>query len=364
MAEEGDKPEADDRTEAPTPRRLERAREEGQVALSREAVGFASLLLATLATAAALPVAGEGMLLALRGLMARAGHELRADDAWGLSGPVALALLPVALAGAAGAVAAALFQTGGLVNAKALVPKVSHLSPLKGAARLFGKTGLEELARALLKILGVGAALWWAVGDDPARWLRLFHAGAGDLLAECARLAWRLAVAALAALAVLALADVLYVRFRHLRDLRMSRQDLKEEARDTEGDPQVRARRRALRQQRARRRMMAAVPGAAVVVTNPTHYAVALAYQEGAAGSAAPRVVAKGADAVAARIRAAAEGAGVPLVSNPPLARALFRLDLDAEIPPEHYAAVAEIIAFVWRRRRPAAPPPPDADGD
>jgi flagellar biosynthetic protein FlhB len=128
----------------------------------------------------------------------------------------------------------------------------------------------------------------------------------------------------------------------------MSRQDLKEEAKKAEGDPHLRGRRRQLRLERGRRRMLAEVPRAAVVITNPTHYAVALSY---GGGQAAPRVVAKGVDAVAARIREAADAAGVPRVANPPLARALWRVDLEAEIPPEHYQAVAEIIAYVWRLR-------------
>ena len=142
--------------------------------------------------------------------------------------------------------------------------------------------------------------------------------------------------------------DLLWVRMRHLRMLRMTRQELREEVKDSEGDPYFRARRRQIAEGRARNRMMSEVPRAAVVITNPTHYAVALAY---AGGDAAPKVVAKGVDELAARIRATAEQAGVPLVANPPLARALHRLELGAEIPADQYQAVAEIIAFVWKRR-------------
>ena len=134
----------------------------------------------------------------------------------------------------------------------------------------------------------------------------------------------------------------------------MSREDLKDEARDAEGDPRVKGRLRQLRQARAKRRMMAAVGKATVVITNPTHYAVALAYERGT--QAAPRVVAKGVDEVAARIRAAAEKAGVPLVANPPLARALYLVALDAEVPAEHFRMVAEVIAYVWRLRQRSIP--------
>jgi flagellar biosynthetic protein FlhB len=160
---------------------------------------------------------------------------------------------------------------------------------------------------------------------------------------------------ALGAFALLAAADVLLTRRRYLKQLRMSRQDVKEEMKESEGDPKVRARMRQLRETMGRQRMMAAVPTATVVITNPTHYAVALRYVP--KESAAPRVVAKGVDRVAERIREAAREAGVPLLPNPPLARALWKLDVDTEIPPEHWEAVAEIIAFVMRPRGAPAPP-------
>ena len=343
MAEEGD---AEDKTEAPTPRRLEKAREDGQVPLSREAVGFATLLLGMAGAFFAMPEAGAATMRALRGLLSRA-HELTPRDAWGLLGPALLALLPVAGAAAAGAVASTLLQTGGMFSTKGLAPQISRLSPLSGLKRILGPQGGAELLRSLLKVAVVGLALWHAAGD-PAALRDLLLMPPGAVLEALGRRAGDMVTATLAALAGLAMLDLFWVRFSHLRKLRMSREDLKEESKDTDGDPHVKARQRQLRQQASKRRMMQAVPKAAVVITNPTHYAVALAYEE---GSAAPRVVAKGADAVAARIRDAAREAGVPLVSNPPLARALFKLELDTEITPEHYAAVAEIIAFVWRRR-------------
>jgi flagellar biosynthetic protein FlhB len=142
---------------------------------------------------------------------------------------------------------------------------------------------------------------------------------------------------------------VLLVRYRHLARLRMTRQELKEEMKESDGDPLVKARMRQIRQSKGRRRMLAAVPQATVVITNPTHYAVALAYEPGQ--SAAPRIVAKGVDSMAARIREAAREAGVPIVPDPPLARALHRLEVDTEIPAEHWDAVARTIAFVLRLR-------------
>jgi flagellar biosynthetic protein FlhB len=165
-----------------------------------------------------------------------------------------------------------------------------------------------------------------------------------------------IAIAILAVQGLIAGADLLRTRLRFNADMRMTKQEQRDEARESDGDPQIKARLRQLRQQRSRRRMMQAVPQAAVVVTNPTHYAVALAYDRGSGG--APRIVAKGMDEMAARIRKAAQEAGVPLVANPPLARALYPLPLDREIPAEHFKAVAELIAYVWKLNGQRTGPP------
>ena len=195
--------------------------------------------------------------------------------------------------------------------------------------------------------------LAWAVWSALSS---LWPAIPGSLLWTTSTLAARigrslayLAVLVLAAQAGIALLDAGYTRWRFNQRLRMSREELKQETREADGDPRVKGRLKQIRQARARRRMMAAVAKATVVVTNPTHYAVALAYERG--GTSAPRIVAKGVDEIAARIRAAAEKARVPLVANPPLARALYVVPLDAEVPPEHFRIVAEIIAYVWRIR-------------
>lgn len=350
MAEE-EQESAGDRTEPATPRRIEKAREEGQVALSREAVGFSALLAASLAAALLLPGEARRLLLAL-GIALEQSHAhapaamLRA---WGelLLGAAA----PVAGAAALGAVVATLLQTRGAVSAKPLAPKLSKLSPVAGAKRLFGAEGWLEFLRTCLKVAVVAAALWFVARDLPGL-VGLLEAPPGRAAAAAGQGVSRLLAATLGAFAILALLDVLLVRHRHLQRLRMTRQELKEELKESEGDPTIRARLRQLRESRGRQRMMTAVPKAAVVITNPTHYAVALAYEPGQA--AAPKLVAKGVDAMAARIREAARAAGVPVVSDPPLARALHRLELDTEIPAEHWDAVARIIAVVLRRRAPA----------
>jgi flagellar biosynthetic protein FlhB len=354
MAEDSPEQGAEDRTEPATPRRIERAREQGQVALSREAVAMATLAGGLGAGAVLLPGLGAETLRAMRGVLEGAGHTLAwRGAAVEMARLGALAALPVAGGAALGAALSVLLQTRGLVAPRLLRPKLGRISPRSGLRRLLGADAAIELVRTLLKLGAVGAAMWWAMPRDLAPLAAVLHLPPAALAGTASALGMRLALAGLAAFALVAALDLLLARARHQRRLRMSRRDLREELRESEGDPQVKARLRRIRQARSRRRMLAAVRKAAVVVTNPTHYAVALAYERGS--SAAPRVVAKGVDSLAARIRAEAERHGVPVVANPPLARALHGLELEAEIPVEHYQAVAEIIAFVWRLRPAAA---------
>ncbi|MCA3418731.1 MAG: flagellar biosynthesis protein FlhB [Roseomonas sp.] len=337
-----------DKTEEATPRRIEKAREEGQIALSREVVGFVALGFALIGMTLGLPPLGAELMRGMRGILENA-HQLQV----GLVGTEMirlglLAVLPVLALAMIGAIAGTMLQSRGLVSAKGLKPQFSRINPASGIKRLLGVEGGIEFLRTLIKLGVVCAALWWAIGDfsDLRTVLSL---GPGDLLHLMVRAAMNLFIAAMIAFAAIAVLDYLVVRFRHLHKLRMTRQEVREEVKESEGDPMIKGRIKNIRMARARRRMMAAVPKAAVVITNPTHYAVALAYDENS--QAAPKVVAKGTEAVAARIRALAEESNVPLVSNPPLARALFKLELETEIPAEHYQAVAEIIAYVWRLR-------------
>jgi flagellar biosynthetic protein FlhB len=342
VAEEGD---AEDRTEAATPRRLEKAREEGNVPVSREAVALASLAGATLAAAIALPPLGGALLHMLRGLLAGA-HAL---DPFAVLHELELGALLAAGVVAGGALlagaGATLLQTGFLTRLEALQPDLARLSPMAAIGRLFSTDSLVELGRTLAKLLLIGAALWQAV--DLQAMQQALHLPPGGLLAALAWQCLRLVAATLVVSALLAAMDLVWVRFRHAQKLRMSREEMREEMRESDGDPQVKGRQRQIRMQRARRRMLAAVPKAAVVITNPTHYAVALDYAPGQ--QAAPKIVAKGMDSLALRIREIAEQHGVPIVENPPLARALHRLEPDTEVPPEHWQAVAEVISYVFR---------------
>ena len=336
----------EDRTQAPSERRRLRARDSGEAPLSRELTTLAGLAAASLLMALGLEPAAKALAIRLRDQMADLalppGAALHGAGLSLLRGAAPLMLL-VVLASAA----AVLLQTGFLLSTRRLMPDFGRIDPRRGLRRLFGPDNGIEAAKAVAKL----ALLAWIVGSAMAT---LWPVLPGTLLWTPERLAGQTAsgilhvmLLVLAAQAGIAILDTGWTRWRFTQRMRMSREDLRQEAKESDGDPRIKAKYRQLRMVRARRRMLAAVANATVVVTNPTHYAVALAYTRGGAG--APRVVAKGVDEVAARIRAAADKAGVPLVANPPLARALHQVPLDAEVPAEHFRMVAEIIAYVWR---------------
>jgi flagellar biosynthetic protein FlhB len=246
-----------------------------------------------------------------------------------------------------GATVATLAQTRLSLRTKALHPDFGRLSPRKGMARLFGAESILETAKSLTKLIVVGAVLFQVLRRDLARLEALPAAPLELLSGQLISVVTRLLAAVCVAQTVIAGVDLFWLWRHHQRQLRMSRSDVRDEHKETDGDPAIKMRIRRIRMGRARQRMLAAVEKATVVVTNPTHYAVALAYDGDSGG--VPRIVAKGVDTVAARIREAAREHGVPIVENRPLARALHQLPLNAGIPPELYKAVAELIAYVWR---------------
>lgn len=338
----------EDRTLPATERRREQAREEGQAPLSREVVNLASL-------AAAGGIIAWGAPAVLRGLPERlqemvAGLDGDAPAALGSAGlGLLLAAGPVLAVTVAVAGAAVLVQTGGLIHGAALMPDLSRLDPRRGLKRILGVEGAVEVLRSSAKAGVIGWALWRGMAGVLPDAAAVLVLPPGALLDRLGAEVRHLLLVVLGCQAVIAAADTAWVRYRFAARLRMSRQDVTDETKQTEGDPAHKAKLRAMRRARAKRRMMAAVPTATVVITNPTHYAIALAYERG--GRGAPRVVAKGMDEVAARIRAVAAEHRVPLVANPPLARALHQVEVDAEVPAEHFKAVAEVIAYVWRLR-------------
>lgn len=348
MAEENDQ--NGDKTEAPTPRRIEKAREEGQVPVSKDLSTAAALAGATIGAAMVGPDAAKALIAAIVVLFERPhaiDRALMMEAIWPTIRAALLLLIGITAFALVLGAGSTLAQTKLHVSAKRIAPKLSRLSPLAGAKRLVSPENLMEFVKSLAKLAVLIAAAVAVLWDAPSRLLHAAEWAPSTMLSVVVADAFRLLLALLAALAVIGVLDVAWTRYRHTQRLRMSRQDIREEMKQSEGDPEIRARLRQIRAERSRNRMLAAVPKSTVVITNPTHYAVALAYDRDA--SAAPKVVAKGVDHLAAKIRESAEEHRIPIVANPPLARALYTVELDREIPEEHYQAVAEIIAYVWR---------------
>ena len=335
---------SEDRTLAASARRLQKAREEGDIPVSREVTLLAGLAGGGAAVAIQVKMAGAAPMHWLARMLAHGGAPgasgaALADFAWAVAPGAAGALAAVIGAGA--------LQTGFLLRPASVQPDLGRISPGRGIKRLASGDTLVQAGKSLAKLAVLSAGMWMAMRRllaglaSAASWD--VHFVLQRLLAE----AWRLVLLLVGAQVALAGFDVLWVRLQHARRLRMSRQDQRDEHKEAEGNPLVKQRLRQLGRARARRRMMAAVRRAAVVVTNPEHYAVALEYARGS--RAAPRVVAKGVDDIAQRIREEARLHRIPMVANPPLARALYRVEIDSEIPVEHFKAVAEIVAYVWR---------------
>ena len=357
MAEESDSP----RTEPASQRRLEQAREEGQIARSRELT--TSLLL--LAAGALFVVAGTHIVEAFLRILRR-GLSLSSADAFdeasilsrlaSLSTDSLIALSPVLVLLVVVSLLGPTLIGGWIFALKAIQPDFSRLSPLRGIKLMFSWHGAGELAKAIAKALLVSvaasAAIWAIRGDLLG--LALVPAEQGP--AAAGGLLTHLFLVVSASLALVAAFDVPFQIWRHRRSLRMTREEVRKDLRESEGDPQLKGRIRNEQRALARRRMMQEVPKADVIVTNPTHYAVALAYRD--SRMRAPTVVAKGAALVAARIRAIGEEHRVPVFEAPPLARALyFSTEIGAEIPGPLYNAVAQVLAYVYQLRRWRAAP-------
>ncbi|MDH4573316.1 flagellar biosynthesis protein FlhB [Salinicola acroporae] len=354
MAEQNDSDQ--EKTEPATPRRIEKAREEGQVARSRELATFLLLVSGVLG----LWIMGNNLYDELGIVMEQAflfDHGLAFDTArmlshvWSMGEHTLIALLPLFLLFTVAAILGPTMLGGWLLSAKSLKPQLSKLNPLKGLKRMFSTQALAELAKAIAKSVlvgGVGVAYLWTQRDTL---LALMEMPIQQALATAMRMAAVGCALIVTSLLLVILIDVPYQIWSHNKKLRMSREDIRQEHKETEGDPHVKGRIRSQQQAMARRRMMSKVPTADVIVTNPTHYAVALSYQQDA--MSAPIVIAKGADQVAARIRELGDENRVPRLEAPPLARALYHhVDLDQEIPGDLYTAVAEVLAWAFRLKQ------------
>ena len=348
-----------DRTEAPTAKRRRKAREKGQVARSAELVGSGILLglismlprlmpslrdeaggywVRTIAAAGHKTI-GPGELIQLAGgCLAETGR---------MAGPVLGCVAGVALV-------TNVVQVGLFFNAGPLQPQLSRLNPLAGVRRLFALRSAVELLKGIAKMAIVVAAGWSFFEGHQETLFALAASDPVGIAPRVGRLAYEMSLRMVATLAVLAALDYAYQRWQLEQSLKMTKQEVKDEFREAEGNPEIKSRIRQRQRETARRRMMAAVPRASVVITNPTHFAVALEYPMGTGAQRrqrrAPIVVAKGQDLIALRIREIATLHHVPLVEDPPLARSLYRMvEIGEEIPQELYRAVAEVLALIWR---------------
>ena len=344
-----------EKTEPASPRRLEQAREEGDVPRSRELATCTVLL----AAGCGLWFTGESMVRQLNRMLA-SGLTLNREQAFdfnllvaGLSVHVVdllIAFAPLAVLLMVVAAASPLLIGGWLFSGKALMPKFERLNPINGFGNLISARAGVELLKAVIKALLVGTVSWLVVSSQIDSMLTLAVEPLESGGAHLGRLLMGGFITIVGGLAVVAMIDAPYQMWHYAKKLMMTREELRQEAKESDGDPQVKAKIRSMQREMARRRMMADVPTADVVVTNPTHYAVALKYADGAMG--APKVVAKGADEVAAKIRELAAAHKVPLLEAPPLARALYRhTELGDEIPEALYTAVAEVLAYVFQLR-------------
>lgn len=358
---------AEDRTEQPTAKRLREARERGQIARSRELGAAAALGAGTLALASTGPSLAAACASWLRGALSFTRAGLAEPDLAAHAGRLAVDLFLIVAPLVAAAVFAALvapLAMGGLAfSVKAMTPDFSRLNPVAGLRRLVEPRALAELAKALLRVALVGAVAWFALRARIVEFLSLAAVPVPLAIAHGASLVLFALAALTLALVGIAAIDVPYQLWRHRRDLRMTREEIRDELKESEGRPEVKGRIRRLQHQMANRRMLEAVPRADAVVVNPTHYAVALAYD--GKRMRAPRVVAKGVDLIAQAIRETAQRHGVAIVEAPSLARALYRqVELDREVPVALYAAVAQVLTFIyqlraWRRHGGRMPQPP-----
>ncbi|MGC2083947.1 MAG: flagellar biosynthesis protein FlhB [Bradyrhizobium sp.] len=352
MAEGGD---SEDKTEDPTQKRIDDAVGRGDVVKSQEintwfVIAAALLLMSTFSNSI-----GTALMVPLRNLIANAwmihtdGQSLLALGRGLLFAVVSAIGIPILMLALA-AIGANMLQHRLVWSAESLKPNFGKLSPLAGFKRLFSKQSAVNFGKGLFKLGLLGTVMTMILWPERFRMESLLHLDPGTLLGVSFSLIHRLMGSVVALLALVAIGDYAFQYRQWYEKLKMSVQEVKEEYKQSEGDPHVKGRIRQLRQAKMRKRMMAAVPKASVIITNPTHYSVALSYER---GMSAPLCVAKGVDSLAFKIREVARAHDIPIVENVPLARSLYAtVDIDEEIPVEHYHAVAEIIGYVMGLRR------------
>ena len=364
MAEDSDL----EKTEEATPKRLEKAREEGQVARSLELTTFSVMLVA----AAGLLFMGADMMDKLMRIM-KAGMQMERDLAfqtdlmlnrlYELAFEGLISIAPMLFLLLVVAFFAPMLLSGWMFSTKALMPKFDRINPFKGLGRIFSVNSLVELVKAILKTVVIGSVAALVIWHNKEAVMALLTVSIDSGISRTGEFLAMSFLLIVGAMMLVVVIDVPYKIWEHAKQQRMTKEDIRKENKDSEGDPFVKARIRGLQREAARRRMMSEIPKADVIVTNPTHYAVALRYQSNS--MRAPKVVAKGVHLLAARIREVAEAHRIPILEAPPLARALYHhAELESEIPEKLYTAVAEVLAYVFQLRRyneygGAAPKPP-----
>lgn len=350
MSEQSDQ----EKTEEPTGRKLEKAREEGDIVKSQEVNYWFVMMGGAIAVGLMGSSMAGSMLDALRVFLASPQDIPMDRDHLRLVvmhvGSVMLGALALPLGIlVVSAIAGNVVQNAPVFSAKSMKPSFSKISPVKGLERMFGAKSVMNLLKSIVKFAVVGGVVISIVWPDRNQLPLMMTWDVSMLLPAVRSMALKMFGGVIAVMTILAGLDYLFEHFQWMKKQRMSVQEIKDEHKQAEGDPKIKGRLRQLRIERSRRRMMAEVPKASVVIMNPTHYAVALKYEK---GMGAPICVAKGVDGLALRIRALAEESNVTVVVNPPLARALHAsVELDQEVPPEHYKAVAEVIGYVMRLR-------------
>lgn len=351
MSDDGD--DESNKTEDPTPKKLEEARKKGQVPLSREVNNWVMLAAGTLVVIGMGPHMMESLLVLLRTYIGDTanlpevpgGMKFLAVESF--REVLKIIAMPMLFLMAA-AFLGPFVQIGPLFSTETISMDLGKVSPSKGLSRLFSLRSILEFVKGLLKIAIVSVVGLIIMTPFFGGLEHMVGLPIPLAMSEMSVLTKQLMVGILVVLFIIAVADLMYQRFEFNKKMRMTKQELKDEYRQSEGDPHVKAKLRQLRQQKAQARMMQNVPNADVVITNPTHYSIALKYEP--EKNDAPIVIAKGVDEVAMRIRETAREHRIAILPNPPLARILFEtVDLDEAVPPEHYKAVAEIISYVFK---------------
>ncbi|MEO1065872.1 MAG: flagellar biosynthesis protein FlhB [Pseudomonadota bacterium] len=350
MAEEAE--DGGEKTEDPTQKKLEEAHKKGDVAKSQEVNTWFIMAASTIVIAGFAGSSASGLMTSFGGIVEHS-HAISVDGPglvllWEKIGMMLIVpmLLPMAVLGLAGLLGN-LVQHQPVFSTEPVTPKLSKISLIQGFKRLFSSRSLINFAKGLVKLTLVSIIVVAVVWPERDRLDLLVRTDVAMILPTVQELVLKVAGAVLVLFTVIAIVDFAYEKWQWMEKQKMTIKEVRDEFKAQEGDPQIKGRIRQIRQERSRQRMMAAVPEATVVVTNPTHYSIALKYEK---GMNAPILLAKGVDDVAFRIREVAKDHDIPLVENPPLARALYAtVDLDQEIPEEHYKAVADVISYVMR---------------